>query len=134
LITEDIKANTPVGTSDVILRFPEGVYPFSLSAQVIDGKLESVWWETGGLEVQDEALAELIKKYGKPTRFHEDRKQNAFGAQFVSHRAEWHFVNLTVTFSGSLNTIDVGAVTISTNKMQEYQKTLGADEPKGLKL
>jgi hypothetical protein len=129
ITTKYISDNTPVKTAKIGINLPVDQTPAILSeslvnAQVVDGNLESIYYSTAGLKSQDRVLAMLEKKYGKPTRFKEDRKQNAFGALFVSHYAEWGFLNFTVTFWGATDNRDSGSVRIESKKGTEFASAL----------
>jgi hypothetical protein len=124
--TDYVDANTPVVTAHVKITLPADKSPAILAglqadAQVVNGTLESVWFITRGLQSQDLALATLEEKYGKPTRLKEDRKQNAFGAFFISHYAEWRFANLTVVFWGAVDSVDHGFIRIDTKKGSAFR-------------
>jgi hypothetical protein len=129
MTTKYVSDNTPVKTAKIGINLPLDQTPAILSeslvnAQVVDGNLESISYSTGGLKSQDRVLAVLEKKYGKPTRFKEDRKQNTFGALFVSHYAEWGFLNFTVTFWGATDSRDSGSVRIESKKGAEFTSAL----------
>jgi hypothetical protein len=63
----------------------------------------------------------LKEKYGEPSSFTEENKQNRFGAVFISHFAEWsQFKNLTVVFHGTRGQTDEGIIYIMTNKGQDF--------------
>lgn len=86
-------------------------------ADVVDGNVEAVTIYTTGLRVQDVILAMLEEKYGDPSNLEEENKQNAFGAVFSSHLAQWlDFTNLTVSFRGTQLRTDVGIITVYTDK------------------
>ena len=139
MITDYVNANTPVVTAEIKIELPINQSPAILSGldvygQVVDGTLESIWFFTGGLKSQDQVFAALEKKYGKPTRFKENTKQNTFGALFMSHYAEWRFTNLTVVFWGATDSIDSGSVQIDTKKGAGYRSALLKKSQNGPKL
>lgn len=131
------KWGDPLGTTRVAIFFPEGdrpqfVVPIgSVSGQVVDGKLESVTIATCGTDCQDETLAVLTEKYGKPHTFEDENKQNKFGAVYTSHKAAWTFLSvnqlsadvsaaLIVSFRGTTETLDEGRIDIMTQKGLDF--------------
>lgn len=127
----------PARTEKVGIEFPEGESPSiaaKVSALVIDGLLESVFFSTAGFSTQDQVLVALRKKYGTPTKTSETKKQNALGAVFSSHFAVWKFANLTVEFRGTTDQIDDGLVNIDTKKGTDYRSSLLKKSQNGPKL
>jgi len=101
---------------------PEIIVPIDhIWGQVVDENIEYITIPTCGLDCQDAALAMLNEKYGEPSSFTEENKQNRFGAVFISHFAEWsQFKNLTVVFHGTRGQTDEGIIYIMTNKGQDF--------------
>ena len=127
------KWSDPLGTIRVLIFFsesdrPQIVLPIrSVSAQVIDGKLESIRIDTCGIDCQDEALSVLTEKYGKPDALKEENKQNAFGALYTSHQVNWTLLSvipgttdvsadLIVSFRGTTDRLDQGRIDVMTEK------------------
>jgi hypothetical protein len=138
MTTAYVSANIPVVTAKIRINLPVDQIPesirfsgFEADAQVVDGNLESISFSTAGLESQDQVLVALEKKYGKPTHLQEERKQNAFGARFISHYVEWRFANLVIVFWGATNSVDGGSIRIDTKKGSKFrlvsQKTSQTD-------
>lgn len=104
------------------------------TASVIDGNVESVFVRTDGIDVQQEVMATLKAKYGKPTRFRKQVMRNAFGTKFEVYYATWILSNLKVDFKGSNGSIDHGNFEVSTPKydklMQEWDAKQEAKKPK----
>lgn len=101
--------NSPVGNeyvSIVLPLRPQIVSNRKLSAEIIDGNLKSISFDTEeGPTAQDEAFAALKTKYGNPETDYVTSERNLYSD---SH-AVWYFTDLMVTFD---RTIDHGAVDI----------------------
>jgi len=137
--TDYVSANTPLVTAHIKINLPIDQSPAILSgveaeSQVVNGNLESIWFFTAGLVSQDKVLVALEKKYGKPSRLREDRKQNSFGALFISHYAEWRLANLMITFWGATDSVDSGSVRIETKKGSTFAAAALKELQKGPKL
>jgi hypothetical protein len=85
-------------------------------AIVVDGKLEGVRIFTTGIDSQRAWLKTLSDKYGKPLELADVQTRNRMGATFSVIRAGWVFSDLVVTFDGASKQIDLGVVTIETQK------------------
>lgn len=126
-----IKPNTPVVTDRIRIEFsikelPQQAFGEML-ALVVDGNLEAVIIQTGGLDSQDYWLEQLTTKYGKPTTYEEVNKQNRFGAVFASHKARWLFSNPAITFEGVTTSTELGNIFILTSKGSDF---LAVDPPR----
>ncbi len=114
-------------TDKIIIVFPQSEIPsiimprFMISGQVIDGKLESIEFDTSGHSGQDRVLDMLKKKYGKPTSLRHQKVQNRMGATFKAFDAVWKFPDLTVVFLSVIDTLDSGTVNIDTKKGLKYR-------------
>lgn len=75
-------------------------YLRSLHFASMNGKVVAVLVATMGERVQDDALAALVAKFGKPTATGVEPLQNAFGAQVRSRRASWKLPTATLKFTG----------------------------------
>ncbi len=60
---------------------------------VLNGQIEGISFNTGGLRVQASLLAALTDKLGAPTKTEQVEKQNGIGATFTSLNAHWMFTN-----------------------------------------
>lgn len=123
----------------ISIRFPVDKQPAIVSGSAIlawisEGTLESVCFDTRGLSDQDQILSELKEKYGRPSSTTEIKKQNSFGATFLSHNVVWKFANLTVVFQGTTDRIDSGLVNIDTKKGAAYRSALLRQSQVGPKL
>jgi len=112
-------------TNDTVLvKFPFSEAPQisttgNLMIGVIDGKLESVGFNTAGVRFQEYALAKLIEKYGKPHTLIPHKLKTRIGATFDTFVASWSFPNLFVTFDSVSFKLDSGLVNIDTKKGKE---------------
>jgi hypothetical protein len=127
-------------TNDTVtIRFPFSQRPpiisgLKISAQIVDGNLESIGFNTMGLQTQDQTLSALKEKYGDPTSLTELKKQNNFGATFDSHFSVWKFEKFTVVFQGTTDRVDSGLVNIDTKKGADYRSALLKKSQDGPKL
>lgn len=87
-----------------------------ITISVIDGKVENITLFTNGASSQDEALAALVKKFGKPKQNKEVVLQNSFGAKRLGYSAIWVKGDTTVLFDGITYDINNGLIDISTKK------------------
>ena len=139
--TWDKKArhDSPVTNDTVTILFPFSQRPpiisgLKISAQIVDGHLESIGFNTMGLQTQDQTLSTLKEKYGDPTSLTELKKQNNFGATFDSHFSVWKFEKFTVVFQGTTDRFDSGLVNIDTKKGADYRSALLKKSQDGPKL
>lgn len=87
---------------------------------ILDGNVEAVYFYTGGIQVQDSVLAELVKKFGKPTSINGLPVGNFMGARFSQIEAFWSVRGYSVSFIGSERTsLSAGQVQIFTKKYHE---------------
>lgn len=110
---------TPESTDEVMLAFaatPQEITSDGISANIIDGNVESMTLTTHGVQGQTEALAMLTEKYGTPTTLATDKVQNRMGASYDRITATWAFSDLSVAFLGIGSKIDYGIIVISTPK------------------
>lgn len=79
----------------------------------MDGIIVAIHVNTWGLQGQDTALADLIAKYGPPTR---QRSEKITGqrSRFPSKFAEWDLKDIWVSLDGTTSTVDWGRVTLAT--------------------
>jgi hypothetical protein len=142
----------PLGATIVNIFFPNNdrpriVIPIkSIMGRVIDGKLESISIGTCGIDCQDEALAVLTEKYGRPQTLKDENKQNEFGAVYTSHKAAWTFLSvnqvstdvsadLIVSFRGTTERLDEGRIDIMTQKGLDFAVSqIDQETPVGPKL
>lgn len=83
---------------------------------LVNGNLEAVSFDTGGIDAAERVLVDLTKKYGKPSELRRPIMQNRMGARFRSVNAVWRLAQLQVIFYGAMNDIDSGKVYIQTPK------------------
>ena len=131
--------DSPVTNDTVTILFPFIQRPpiisgLKITAQIVDGNLESIGFNTMGLQTQDQTLSALKEKYGDPTSLAELKKQNNFGATFDSHFSVWKFEKFTVVFQGTTDRVDSGLVNIDTRKGAEYRSALLKKSQDGPKL
>lgn len=101
---------------------PAGVKSNLTSLIVVNGVIEGVAVGTAGLEYQDALLLALQAKFGKPTSLTEDVMENRMGASFSSHEVVWKTPTLEVNFSGMVNRLDFGYISVYTPKAAQFTK------------
>jgi len=102
-----------------------------IHVMVLDGMVESVQVGTWGLEYQDNALKALSDKYGPPTHTRRE-KSKVLRARISTLYADWELRDFSVTFYGSVGSIDWGRVEASTygyRKWVEDQSKRAAGTP-----
>lgn len=85
-----------------------------LMVDTLENKVVALWFSTKGASVQEEVLATLTTKYGKPTVLDRKKKQTAFGVVIPYLSAYWKLPDVVVLFDGVTDRIDDGTVSIST--------------------
>lgn len=118
----------PYHTGNVKIRFPiddipEGVHGINYWVFLINGQLESVSFETGGIENMDYVYELLKRKYGQPKKATIRTVRNLYGATFEVVDAKWAQDNIFVNFTGVNNTINSGSVEIMTKNLIVYRRT-----------
>lgn len=98
-----------------------------VDVSVVHGTIELVVLTTRGLDVQDEALAALIEKYGKPTEQSETPLQTMLGATFMGRDAVWNSSDVQVTFAGAASEVSTGVVLVTSAAGRAWQEKLERD-------
>jgi hypothetical protein len=80
---------------------------------VRDNSVEEISVQTLGIYGQDEALAALEVKFGKPTSLARPVMQNGFGATYRTIRARWVRAAYVVTYTSALD-VDHGEIHLMT--------------------
>lgn len=93
---------------------PRGVDWSRIEGTVIEGKLEALFVPTSGASSQEELLAQLLQKYGRPFDLTRETVQTRMGASYEAAYATWKFDNLLVIFTGMAGSISNGAITFAT--------------------
>lgn len=115
-----IGSTEPLHEESVFIKFPIGKKPNlskydSLSARLLDNKVQRLWFWTLGLSSQKYDLGALIAKFGQPTEVTMPKVQNKMGATFETIEAAWKLPNdMTVVFRSVDGSIDRGQVVIAT--------------------
>jgi len=106
----------PLTFETLEILFPTGSEPalaYGVEALAIDGRVEAVKWFTRGAAQQEAVFASLKEKFGEPTAYTLDTKQNGFGAQYKSIRASWSLPqSVTVVFEGVGGQVNQGSVAV----------------------
>ena len=98
---------------------PPGVSD-TASILMIDGVPRQVALSTSGVSVQQDILALLTAKYGKPSSLDIDHLQNAMGAQYESIKASWQLATMRVIFSGMVSRADGGVILVTTPQSDKW--------------
>ncbi|WP_296280583.1 hypothetical protein [Pseudoxanthomonas sp.] len=99
-------------------RFAEDAQPqiaINVDAQLIDGNVERVEFQTLGAMAIPVVMDALRAKYGKPISEEKVPVQNRMGATFDGVEATWMRGKLSVVYHGITHQVDRGAVTINTS-------------------
>lgn len=101
---------------------PSYVKDGKIWAQLIDGKIEYLSFNTNGYAVQDEVFKALKNKYGSPIWNKNQPYKNMFGKQAIAYQAIWLIFSDRLYFSGFSDQIDKGSVIFTTKKFQDELK------------
>ncbi|MDP3815720.1 hypothetical protein [Pseudomonas sp.] len=96
-----------------------GIYYYAL---LINGKLEGIYFDTGGIKNMDFVYGKLQGKYGVPSTKNLRIVKNIYGATFDVTNAQWTTDNTIITFLGATGTIDSGSVRIFTKNGLMYDR------------
>ncbi len=119
----------PIGYKQNVktVQFPSKVAPEimmgdKLTLLEIDGNVEGLEFNTRGIMTQDGVIAALVEKFGKPTKFVNEKVQNKMGAVYDSIYSKWVKKNLTIEFYGTFLRLTDGRVYIDTDKAANLRK------------
>lgn len=113
------RVNFPADQAPLIAKWPY------VNAYIYRGVVEGIEFPTAGISSQDVVLDQLRQKFGQPTSLRSVTVQNAMGATFQSHEAEWRLPALRVTFRGSVRSLDMGKVEICAPVLCELRADAG---------
>lgn len=131
----EIEKNAVVRVIWPLNAYPEVSRFSNAGVLVLDGTIHRVWFWTRGLKFQQDDLARLIDKFGKPTKVDRKNLQNAFGASFESMSASWDLGDSVVSFESYTDDINTGMLVLETNEGAEaYRARLNARKPAGQKM
>jgi hypothetical protein len=94
---------------------PELVIGYSATANIIDGNIEGVSFNTLGIQSQDRDFNALKVKYGEPTQNTRGTMQNGYGATFNPIRASWTMGDIVVSLDGA-QSVNSGLIRVETLK------------------
>jgi hypothetical protein len=104
-----------------------------LKVSVLDGIVESVQIGTWGIEAQWAALASFTKKYGEPTRRHQ-QMQPGLRSRLPAQFAEWDFEDFSIRIDGTTGSIDWGRIEVTTHRylkrIKDYERQPPRDASK----
>jgi hypothetical protein len=103
-----------------IISFGKEVFPaYTRGALIpleIDGNVEGIEIQSGGVSDQESMYQALCAKYGKPTKVEKTVVKNRIGAFFDAIDAEWTIGNVYVVMWGVFGALNEGRCTIDTAK------------------
>lgn len=116
----------PIINDTIVISLPHDKKPRMVSGNVVgrvlDGRLESVTFNTAGQSVAELVLEDLVQKYGKPTSQEAVPGQTRMGAKFTAVNALWELPGLRVLYASVLDKISTGIVVIQTPKAVQNEQ------------
>lgn len=95
---------------------------------VEDGTVQEVSLQTIGVYGQQGTLADLERKFGKPTRLSRPIMQNGFGAASEAISAKWIRARYIVTYQSVVDSLDQGEIHLLTTA-EAQRKAANAPRP-----
>ena len=95
------------------IKFPNGSEPLyvqEVSVSTLHGRVAEIDIRTTGETGQQDALADLKRKFGDPMSANTSMLQNGFGAQFQGINAFWNVQGVTVELDGIGASRDKGSI------------------------
>lgn len=103
-----------------IIRFGREEYPLYTKGILvpleIDGSVEGIEIQSGGIRDQNSLYIDLCSKYGQPTKVIKKQVKNKLGGIFESIDADWSKGPVFIQMSGVFISLDKGRTTIDTEK------------------
>lgn len=99
------------------IEFPVLSLPYwakSVTARVVEGRIEGIRIYTSGIKGQKPALDALSEKFGKPSSSLNTEVQNRMGAKYQSLNSLWTVSDVSVVLIGTTGHLDDGEVEIAT--------------------
>jgi len=123
------------GTDTYTVLVPDALKPSFIKEgrvmAILSGKqMEYLMVLTDGVEVQEDAYAQLVEKYGQPARREVKTLQNGFGARFDVISATWRFERFVVSFDGATDSLAKGRIAVITNDWLASRARQRGDQPK----
>jgi hypothetical protein len=115
-----VGSESPLENEHVMVRFPVAQAPEmpkfgNLSLDIVEGRVQRVFFLTKGLARQETDLRLLTEKFGKPHSQESEVMQNSLGASFTVVTATWNIGgSATALYAGSAGSRDQGIFVIST--------------------
>lgn len=113
----------PWGQVDNLLHVPVKHWrpwgPKDMMISEFSGEVVQIFAQTHGHSYQDEALADLSNKYGKPQILRKTPLQNRTGAKFFGLYAEWKMSGFKIVLKGVDGSIDSGSITIRSDRARD---------------
>ena len=123
----------------VSIKFPLSQEPklgHDLYARMVDGRIQRLWLTTFGVATQEQDLAMLEEKFGKPNKLLTPSEQNMMGAKFDTIQAEWKLPgNVTAAFGSVLGKLTEGTFILATPEGEaNYRAAMESIYGQGTKL
>ena len=99
-----------------------GFKPYGFSVKEFQGEVTEISIATYGADWQDQALRDLVAKFGKPQHVLKTPLQNMFGAKVLRLTAAWKKPGYSVRFEGIGESRDIGFINIQTDSAASEQR------------
>jgi hypothetical protein len=116
------------------IKIPSSVKPSyaeEVSVSTLHDRVAEIEIDTAGQAGQDDALADLTRKFGNPTSQNSKILHNGLGAQIEGVDAFWNFANqgVTIEFDGIGDSPDKGYITVHNRDFTNATKNYDARHP-----
>ncbi|WP_439449798.1 hypothetical protein [Stenotrophomonas sp. ATs4] len=109
LILLPLDSKRPIGTG-------------SVTATVVDGKVEGLTISTDGFAHAQEIFEQLKQKLGKPSLQDTVQVVSGVGANFSSPRAVWELPGVYIRFNGIVGAVNTGLIIVSTDEERKREE------------
>lgn len=96
----------------------------------IDGRAEGFNFLTNGIQTQNEVLAVLTQKFGRPTSINRHTVSTVTSSPLDTFDAYWELPTVKITFWGTVNRVDRGEVLIDSPAASALRKSWTAEDQK----
>jgi len=98
---------------------PPLVKGLSMTVDVVDDKLEALYFATPGLNGKERTLRIFTEKYGTPTTLTRESLQSADGAKHETFTAVWDLPTLYVEYTPTSGNVNEGSARIETQRARQ---------------
>ena len=134
---DTVRDTTRVENGSVLIRYPGTDAPTVMSGGTAVGLvrgriLQGIRFNTRGVDVQDQVLAALTEKFGKPGSVAPKQVQNTLGSTFDVFDARWALPQAEIVFRSVASRIDTGFLGIDLKQTGDPQpRAPGGQETSG---